>query len=92
MIQTPAISPVLIETILPNKKLLKFALFCTKPDNTPASPIPADMTTEIAISEYLGIFLRIASTPSAATIQVAPAPSTGLIPSKSPSATPAKDA
>ena len=34
----------------------------------------------------------IASIPSAATIQVAPAPNTGLIPSKSPSATPAKEA
>ena len=78
--------------ILPKRKLLKFVPFFTKPDNTPASPIPVDMMMEIAISEYLGIFLRIASTPSAANKQIPIAPRIGLIPSNNPRATPAKEA
>ena len=41
----------LMDTILPNKKLFRLAPFSTKPDSTPASPIPADMTMEIATSE-----------------------------------------
>ena len=43
-------TPLTVE-ILPNKKLFKLAPFSTKPDSTPASPIPADITMEIATSE-----------------------------------------
>ena len=85
-------SPLLMDMILPNKKLLKFVPFFTNPDKIPASPIPVDIIMEIAISEYLGIFLRIASTPNAANRQIPIAPKIGLIPSSSPSATPASDA
>ena len=48
---TEIISASLIATMLPNRKLLKFAEFFTKPDNTPARPIPADMIMDIDISE-----------------------------------------
>ena len=58
----------------------------------PGSPIPVDMMIDIAISEYLGIFLRIASTPRAANRQIPIAPKIGLIPNNKPRATPARDA
>ena len=81
-----------MDMILPNKKLLKFVPFFTNPDRIPASPIPVDMMIDIAISEYLGIFLQIASTPRAANRQIPIAPKIGLIPNNKPRATPARDA
>ena len=82
---------MLIATILPKRKLLKFAVFFTNPDNTPASPIPADMVMAMDISEKRGSFLRIPSIPRAASTQVTEAVNTGFIPRIRPMATPAKE-
>ena len=84
-------SPLLIATILPNRKLLKLAAFLINPDKTPARPIPADIMIAMDISENLGIFLRIASIPIAATTQAAAAVKTGFSPRSSPAATPASE-
>ena len=67
------------------------AAFLTNPDRTPARPIPADIMTAMDISENLGIFLRIASIPMAATTQAAAAVKTGFSPRISPAATPASE-
>src|SRR5271157_3646873 len=77
--------------MLPKRKLLKLELFFTKPDNIPASPIPVDIITAIAISEYRGNALLILSILKAEMTVKNTAPRTGLIPNTRPAATPARD-
>ena len=62
-------SKSLIATILPNKKLLKLALFETKPDNKPATDTLKDIIIAIDISPYFEIFFLMYSIDKAAIIQ-----------------------
>ena len=80
-----------IATILPNRKELNAVPSSMKPDNTLASPIPTDIIIDMDISAYFGNALRIPSMLNAAIIQTTTAPTIGLIPRISPSATPASE-
>ena len=77
-------------TIEPNKKLfILVEPLVINPDNTAVRPIPADITTTVAISEYLPNDFLKTSIPITAKIENITAPKIGLIPSKSPNAIPA---
>ena len=79
-----------IATIEPNKKLFMLVEpLVINPDNTAVRPIPADITTTVAISEYLPNDFLKTSIPITAKIENITAPKIGLIPSKSPNAIPA---
>ena len=79
-----------IATIEPNKKLfILVEPLVINPDNTAVRPIPADITTTVAISEYLPNDFLKTSIPITAKIENITAPKIGLIPSKSPNAIPA---
>ena len=80
-----------IATMLPKRKLLKSLEFLTKPERTPARPMPTDSVIATASSEKAGMRLRIASIQSAATTQMPTAPRTGLKPRRRPIATPASE-
>ena len=78
-------------TMLPNRKLEKLAALGTKPESTPASPTPHDMTMAIASSACPSKRLRTSSTAPAAARHATTEPATGSTPAMSPPATPASE-
>ena len=84
-------SKSLIATILPNKKLLKLALFETKPDNKPATDTLKDIIIAIDISPYFEIFFLMYSIDKAAIIQKITEAKIGFILKTSPKVIPARE-
>ena len=91
MAAMPVVSSALTVRMLPNMKLLKLDALGTKPESTPARPMPVAMTMATASSDCSRKRLRTPSTQRAPARQATTAPATGLTPATRPPATPASE-